>query len=168
MHPKGVLWFSVMESLNEFQSSEMLAMAHMVTKATAWQEAPVKLCSSPPSSTHLRAYIAGRNACPSGTQSLTPEGEEVPGSPPRNPQPDGRAPCQFHMALGDLGDAQLWQLMEDLWQEVAHRELNVPLRAQPWATGGFQQKMGTPMWMMRMLPSQEGGMGTQRKANLTH
>ena len=26
----------------------------------------------------------------------------------------------------DLGDSQLRQLMEDLWQEVAHRELNAP------------------------------------------
>ena len=28
----------------------------------------------------------------------------------------------------DLGDAQLRQLMEDLWQEVAHRELNASPR----------------------------------------
>ena len=91
-HPKDVLWFLVTESIIAFQSSrEMLAVVHMVTKATPWQEAPVKLQMSPPS-TLLRAYIAGRNACPSGTQSLTPEGEEVPRSPPRNLQPNGRAP----------------------------------------------------------------------------
>ena len=30
------------------------------------------------------------------------------------------------MDLGDLGDAQLRQPMEELHQEVAHRELNVP------------------------------------------
>ena len=29
------------------------------------------------------------------------------------------------MALGDLGDAQLWQLMEDLWQEAALRDLTM-------------------------------------------
>ena len=41
------------------------------------------------------------------------------------------------MALRDLGDAQLWQLMEDLWQEVAHRELSVSPRSPPlgcWRT----------------------------------
>ena len=35
------------------------------------------------------------------------------------------------MDLGDLGDAQLWQLMEDLQQEVVHRELNMSPRGPP-------------------------------------
>ena len=39
------------------------------------------------------------------------------------------APPQFHMALRDLGDAQLWQLMEDLWQEAAQRIDCIPHRA---------------------------------------
>ena len=41
------------------------------------------------------------------------------------------------MDLGDLGDAQLWQLMEDLQQEVAHRGLNASPMGQPlghWRT----------------------------------
>ena len=41
------------------------------------------------------------------------------------------------MDLRDLGDAHLWQLMENLWQEVAHRELNASLRGPPlgcWRT----------------------------------
>ena len=53
-------------------------MACMVSKAMAWHEEPSKLHISPPSTAHLRAYIAGRNTHPSGTQSLIPEGEEVP------------------------------------------------------------------------------------------
>ena len=53
----------------------MLAEAHLVTKAMAWHDEPIKLHMHPPSTTHQRAYVAGRNACPSGTQSLTPEGE---------------------------------------------------------------------------------------------
>ena len=40
------------------------------------------------------------SACPSSTQSLTPEGEEVSWSPPGDPHSDGRVPCQFHMDLG--------------------------------------------------------------------
>ena len=51
----------------------------------------------------------------------TPDGEEVPQSPPSNPHQYGRVPCQFHMDLGDLDDAQLRQLMEGLQWEVAHR-----------------------------------------------
>ena len=85
-HPKGVLWSSAMESVTVFQSSkEMLAMACMDTKAMAWQEEPIRLCTSPPSTAHLRAYIAGRNACSLGTQCLTPEGEGVPRSPLETP-----------------------------------------------------------------------------------
>ena len=63
-----------------------------------------------------------------------PDREEIAQSPPSNPHPDGRSPQQFHM---DLGDAQLRQLMEDLWQEVAHRELMCPPRNPPsghWRT----------------------------------
>ena len=58
-------------------------------------------------------------------------------SSPRNPQPYGRAPHQFHMAHGDLGDAQLWELMEDLQQEVGNREFSTSLRDPPlghWRT----------------------------------
>ena len=64
---------------------------------------------------------------------------------PSNPHPDGRAPHQFHMDLGDHGDAQLRKLMENLQQEVAHRELNVPPGDQLWATGEFQQETGILM-----------------------
>ena len=56
-------------------------MAHLVTKAMAWCDAPFKLHTHPPSTTHLRAYVAGRNAHPSGIQSLMPEGKEVPSHP---------------------------------------------------------------------------------------
>ena len=36
----------------------------------------------------------------------------------------------------DLGDDQLWQLMEDLCREVALRELNVPPKDPPLAPWG--------------------------------
>ena len=103
-HPECVLWLLGTESVAAFQSSkEMLAWAYLVSKAMAWHDEPFKLHTCPPSTTHLWAYIDGRNTCSSGTQSPTPEGEEVSWSPPSDPHPDGRALCQFHM---DLGDAQ--------------------------------------------------------------
>ena len=81
-HPEGVLQLSAMELVIGFQSSkEMLAVVHMVMKAMAWHEEPIKLHTSPPFTAHLRAYIAGKNAWPLGTESPTPEGEEVPQSP---------------------------------------------------------------------------------------
>ena len=39
----------------------MLAVVHRVTKAMAWHEEPIKLHTSPPSTTHLRTYVAGRD-----------------------------------------------------------------------------------------------------------
>ena len=74
-----MLWLLAMESVVLFRSSEeILVAAHRVTKATAWHEEPIKLWTSPPSTAQLGAYIAGRNGQPSGTQSLTMDGEEVP------------------------------------------------------------------------------------------
>ena len=59
----------------------MLASVHCVTKAMAWHDEPIKLYTHPPSTSHLRAYVGGRNDYTLGSQSLTPEGEEVPGHP---------------------------------------------------------------------------------------
>ena len=92
----------------------MLAMVHLVTMVTAWHDEPIKLHTCPPTTTHLRAYVIGMGACPSGTQTLTPGRDEVSQLSPSDPHPEGRAPHQFHMDLEDLGDAQLRQLMEDL------------------------------------------------------
>ena len=80
-----------------------------------------------PSTTHVRAYVAVRDECPSGTHSPTPDREEVPQPSPSSPQLDGNALCQYQMDLRDLGEIQ--------WE------------------------MGTPVWMTRKSPSQEGGDG---------
>ena len=96
--------------------------------------------------------------------SLQPQiGRRCPYHPLVIPHPDGRTPHQCQM---DLGDTQLWQLMEDLCQEVAQRELNVfpmdPLSGH-WGT---QQAMGTLMWMTKRSPSWEGGDGNQEDNHL--
>ena len=107
---------------------------------------------------------------PKTLKSLTPEREEVPQSPPNNPHPDGRVPHQFQIDLGDLEDAQLRQLMEDLQWEVAHRELNVSLQGvHPWAAGGLCNRRWRLQcgWWGAHLPRREG-MGTQRTATLTY
>ena len=78
-HPKGVLWLSVMEMVILFCSSnEIQAALHRVTKAMALHKEPIRLHTSPPSTTHLRAYIVVRVGQPSDAQSLTPDREEVP------------------------------------------------------------------------------------------
>ena len=81
-----MLLFLAMQSVILFSSGDkMLAVVHKVTKATAWHEESIRLHTSPPITTHLRAYIAMADGQPSGTQSLTPDREEVPQSPPSNP-----------------------------------------------------------------------------------
>ena len=48
-HPKGVLWYSVTESVVLFHSmDEMLVAVHGVIKAMALHEEPIWLCMSPP------------------------------------------------------------------------------------------------------------------------
>ena len=70
--------------------------------------------------------------------------------------------------LGDLGDAHLRQLKEDLYQEVALRELNVPLRDPPLGHWGTPAGNGIPMCMaMGHFPEREG-MGTTRTTTSTH
>ena len=72
------------------------------------------------------------------------------------------------MDLGDPGDAQLRQLIEDLWQELVLRELNVSLRGHCWATRGATLEEGTLMCKMRRSPWKGEGMGTQQAASVAH
>ena len=68
--------------------------------------------------------------------SSDPNREEGPQPSPSDPHLGGRTLCQFQANLGDLGKAELRQLMEDLCQEVALRELNVPPRNPPLTPWG--------------------------------
>ena len=104
-------------------TSEMMAATCLLGVATVWHDEPIRLCINPATTTHLRAYVAERGAYPSCTQIPTPGREVVLHSPPSNPHPEERPFPPFHMALRDPRDAQLRQLMKDLWQEAAHREL---------------------------------------------
>ena len=169
-HPKGVLQYLVTESVILFCSvDEMLVKACGVIKAMVLCEKPIWLHMSPPSTTHVRAYVVVRDGEPSGTQPPIPDGEEVPQPSPINPHLDGRTPHQFQVELGDLGDAKLRQLMEDLQHDVALRDLNVPPRdplLHCWATGGVQQALGILMWMTRRSLLQEGGDGNQEDNHL--
>ena len=131
----------------------MLVTAHGVIKAMTLHKEPIWLHTSSPSTAHVRVYVAVGDGEPSGTQSLTPDREEVPQPSPSNPHLDGRTQHQFQMDLGDLGDAQLRQLKKDICQEVALRELNAPQGTHCWATGGLQKVTGTPLWMTRSSPS---------------
>ena len=122
----GVFWILETKPLLTFHSTtEMMATTCLLGAAMAWHSEPIRLHTHPPTTSHLRVYVAERNACPYSTQTPTPGREVVSQLPPSNPHLKERPPPPFQMALRDPGDAQLRQLMEDLWQEAAHRELTM-------------------------------------------
>ena len=75
---------------------------------------------------------------------------------PNDPHRGGKTPCQLQANLGDLVDAKLWKLMEDLHQEVTLKEINAPPGTHHWPLGEIQWEMGTPMWMTGRSPFWEG------------
>ena len=114
-------------------ADEILIAACGVIKAMTLCKESITVRTSPPSATHVRAYMAVMEGEPSGTQDPTQDREGNPQVSPSDPHPDGRTPHQLQVNLGDLGDAKLQQLMEDLFWEVTLRELNAPqgIHCQP-------------------------------------
>ena len=75
---------------------------------------------------------------PSKLQSPPSEGEGEPHSPTDNPNPGGQTLHHLQAELGNLTDHKLYQLMEDLCQEIALHELNAPSRSPPPMPWGHQ------------------------------
>ena len=152
-HPMGVLCYSVTESIMLFQSADKVQLAiHGAIKVTTLHEEAIAIWASPPSATHVRAYLAIRNGEPLGTQHQTPDRERDPPLSPSDCNPGGRPPHHLQANLGDLGDDNLWQLLEDLCQEVALRDLNASpeIHHQPlWKTQG---QVSLLMHLIRRLP----------------
>ena len=103
------LWLLVMESVIVFWSSEGNAgnSSYSHQGHDLVHEEPIKLHTSPPSTTHLKAYIAGRNAWLSGTQSQPQKGMKFPNHLLVTPTLMSTVPHQFHMDFVDLGGGQL-------------------------------------------------------------
>ena len=89
-------------------------------------EEAIKIRTSPPSATHIRAYMVVVGGEPSGSHHPTPDREGNLQHSPCDCHLGGSTPCQLQASLGDLADDKLWQLMEDLYWEVTLRELNEP------------------------------------------
>ena len=121
------------------------------TLVTAWEvikvmtlcEEAIKVRTSPPSATHMRAYMVVIDGEPSGTQCATPDREGNPQHSPHDHHPGGSSPCQLQASLGDLLDDELQQLMEDLCWEVTLRELSTP-RDPPTTPWGNPVGNGDP------------------------
>ena len=82
-YPEGVLQLAETETVLTFWStSKMTAMIHLLGVAMAWCDKPIRICIHPPTSTHIRDYIAARGRHPYDTQTPCTEREMVTHSPP--------------------------------------------------------------------------------------
>ena len=107
-YPKGVLEYSVIESVMLFYTAdELQIVVCVVVKAMTLCDESITVRTSPPSATHVRAYMAGVNGEPSGIQPLPPNREEEPPFPLSNPHLGGRTPQHLQANLGDLTDNEL-------------------------------------------------------------
>ena len=91
-------------------------------------EEAIAVRASAPSDIHMRAYMATVGGEPSRTQPPPSEGEEEVHSPTGKPHLGGGTPHHLQVDLGNLANHELFQLMEDLCQEVVLCELNAPPR----------------------------------------
>ena len=99
----------------------------LFTLATAWHDGPIKIHVCPPTGAQVREYVALRGRHPSSDQVPIPSGEEVPQFSPSEPQDSWP---QFHLALRDLDDAQLREVLDKIQLETARREgMAPPLRS---------------------------------------
>ena len=125
-HLMGVLHYSAMELVALFHSIEDMQCAnHGAIKVTVLQDEAITVRAMVPSEFYVKAYVRAVGGDPSKLQS--PPSEEGELHPPTdNPNLSGETLWHLQVELGNLADHELHQLMEDLCQEIAHHELNVP------------------------------------------
>ena len=132
VYPEGVQMLLDMKMVLAVQSSsEMMAAWHLFTAAMVGHDEPIRICVHPPMGAE---YMALRSRHPSSAHAQIPGGEVVSQSSLIEPQQ------QFHLALRDLEDAQLRQVMEELQQETAGGEGTATLLGTPF--GWWQGPVG--------------------------
>ena len=79
-----------------------------------------------PSEIHIKAYVRAVGGDPSKLHLYPQKRRGKLHSPTDNPHPSGETPWYLQAELGNLADHELCEPVEDLCQEIAHCELNVP------------------------------------------
>ena len=102
----------------------------------ALHEEAIKVRTSLPSATPMRAYMVVVDGELSGAQHPTPDREGNPQHSPHDCHLGGSTQHQLQANLRDHAEEKLWQLMEDLCWEVTLRELNTPPRDPPLTPWG--------------------------------
>ena len=132
MHPEGVLQYSTIESVMLFYTMDELQItAWGVVKVMTLCDEAIRVRTSPPSSNHMRVYMAVVTGKPSGIQPPPSNGEEEPHTSPSNPHLGGRSPQHLKANLGNLRGNELQQLMEELCREITLWELNATPPSNP-------------------------------------
>ena len=177
-HPEGVLWYSTVKSVMLFHCTDdmQLAACGVITMMTLHEEL-ITIWTSPPSATHVRAYMAVMDMEPSGSRHPTPDVRGTLSYPLEILIQVGRPYANYRQTLGTL-----WIMScLDLCQEVALRDLNALPRDPPptlWGNpvgnrdpdmddqevtfprGGRWESQGPPLWPA--APTQlRGGVGTE-------
>ena len=116
------------------------------------QDEAITVKAMAPSEAHITAYMMVWHSKPS-----TGDGE--PHTPPQQTPPSGGTPCHLQVDLGDLTDHKLWQLMEELHQEIMQCRMNAPPAVPLQANGHAHQVVGNLRRMTRRSPFQEGECG---------
>ena len=84
------------------------------------------------------------------------KGDGEPHTPLQPTPPSGGTLHCLQADLGDLADHELWQLVEDLHQEITQCRFNMPLSSLLQANGYAHWAVGSLRRMTRRSPFQEG------------
>ena len=124
-HPLGVLCYFGTESVILFHLTDELQCATCgIVKAMELQGEAITVQAMPPSEAHTKAYLV--------TLCLNPSnGEGELHTPPQQTPPSRGKLHHLQAELGDLANHELHQLVEDLTQEIALHEVNVPPSSPP-------------------------------------
>ena len=112
-NPLGVLCYSTMELVVLFSSTdELQCTTHRIVKVMELQGEAITVKAMAPSEAHIRAYHVTSHGNPSN-------GEGELHTPPQQTPPSRGMPSHLQAELGDLGNHELQQLVEDLTHEIA-------------------------------------------------
>ena len=113
------------------------------------QDEAIMVKAMAPSEAHITTYMAVWHSKPS-------IGDGEPHTPPQQTSPSGGTPHCLQADVGDLNDHELWQLMEDLHQEITQCGMNAPPAVPLQVNGHAHWAVGSPQMMTRRTPFQEG------------
>ena len=156
IHPLGVLCYSTTELVVLFHSTdELQCTTCRIMKAMELRGEAITVMAMAPSEAHTKVYLV--------TLCLNPSnGEGEPHAPPEQTPPSRGMLHHLQAELGDLGDHELPQLMEDLRQEIALCKVNTPPSSPLQIHGYAHWGVETPRKMTRRSPFREGEGGVHR------